>query len=103
MKHLIVFLLYSSLASGSGRPIDRVRAYAGPHKITVRNWQGNYWVEMEDSDIFGVGPTVDEAAEDFMADADVEAHETNRPHLKKAQPSVEPPKQLGCPQDAMCI
>ena len=81
MKWLIAFLLCSSVAFSSVRPLDRVYAYAGNHKVTVRVDRGVYWVEMEDSDIFGVGPTEDDAAEDFMMDADLEAHEAGRPSL----------------------
>lgn len=99
MKTLIAFLLLNSLAFGASRPIDRVRAYAGNHKVTVRVNHGVYWVEMEGSDIFGVGPTVDDAAEDFMVDVDIEAHEGDKPYLKRhpgtsATPYVCPPTEL---------
>lgn len=101
MKTLIAFLLWNSLAFAAGRPLDHVRAYAGNHKVTVRVNQGVYWVEMEGSDIFGVGPTVDDAAEDFMVDVDIEAHETNKPYLKRhSGASVTP---YVCPQTDLCI
>jgi|GEM_PF-4456698 len=81
MKWLLAVLLWSSVAFCSTRPLDRVYAYAGNHKVTVRVDRGVYWVEMEGSDVFGVGPSVDDAAEDFMMDADLEAHESGRPSL----------------------
>ena len=81
MKYLLGFLICSSLAFGNVRPMDRVHAYAGNHKVTVRLNRGVYWVELEDSDVFGVGYTLDEAAEDFMEDAALEANEIGRPYL----------------------
>lgn len=101
MKYLLVFLLWNTLAFGSVKPMDRVRAYAGNHKVTVTVRSGVYWIEMEDSDIFGIGPTVNDAAEDFMMDVDLEAHETGKPHLTlhyggAASSSV-------CPATAYCI
>lgn len=81
MKYLFALLICSSLAFGTVRPIDRVHAYAGNHKVTVRLHRGVYWVEMEGSDIFGVGATLDNAAEDFMADVDLEASESGKPYL----------------------
>lgn len=81
MKYMAVFLLWSSLAYGGVKPMDRVRAYAGKHKVTVTVRNGIYWVEMEDSDIFGIGPTMNDAAEDFMMDVDLEASETGKPYL----------------------
>lgn len=101
MKILIAFLLWNSLAFGAVRPIDRVRAYAGNHKVTVTVHEGIYWVEMEDSDIFGIGASEDDAAENFMMDVDLETHEIGKPHLsshsaKSASPFV-------CPSKAYCI
>lgn len=91
MKYLIAFLLCSSFAFGTVRPLDRVHAYAGNHKVTVRLIRGVYWVEMEGSDIFGVGSTVDDAADDFMADVELEQNEMNRPHLQQHGQQEEPP------------
>ncbi len=101
MKYLVAFLLWNSLAFGAVRPIDRVHAYARNHKVTVRLNRGAYWVEMEGSDIFGVGPTVDDAAEDFMVDADLEAHEANEPYLT-LHPG-EQANQFVCTQAKACI
>ena len=103
MKYLLAFLLCNSLAFGAiaGRPMDRVHAFAGNHKVTVRLDHGVYWVEMEDSDIFGVGPTVDDAAEDFLVDADLEAHESNKPYLRSRNGQASVP--FVCPQKQSCI
>lgn len=99
MKYLIAFLLWNSLAFAAVRPIDRVHAYAGNHKVTVRLDHGVYWVEMEGSDIFGIGPTVDDAAEDFMIDVDLQTNELNHPRLhtnRQKAPFV-------CPNGDSCI
>jgi hypothetical protein len=102
MKYLLAFLLCNSFAFGAVRPLDRVYAFAGKHKVAVRLVSGVYWVEMEDSDVFGVGPTLDDAAEDFLGDADLEAHEGGKPYLtlhsgeQEAVPFV-------CPQEDSCI
>lgn len=101
MKYLLTFLLWNSLAFGAARPIDRVRAYAGNHKVTVRLNHGVYWVEMEGSDIFGIGPTVDDAAEDFMVDVDLEAHEADKPYLT-LHPGDQT-NQFVCPPSEACI
>ena len=71
------------LAKAKPSPMDRVHAYAGSHAVTVARRNGYWFVEEEGSDIFGTGKTVREAAEDFLADADLEAHETNRPDLQR--------------------
>ena len=101
MKYLLVFVLCSSFAFGAGRPLDRVHAYAGNHKVTVRLDHGVYWVEMDGSDIFGVGPTVDDAAEDFMVDADLEANEAGKPHLTQHGQQQQVP--FTCPPSDYCI
>lgn len=100
MKYLIVFVLCSSFAFGSVRPMDRVHAYAGNHKVTVRLHHGVYWVEMEDSDIFGVGTTLDEAAEDFMADADLETNESGKPY---PTPHGQQQTPIVCSRTSYCI
>ncbi|MEO6966620.1 MAG: hypothetical protein ABI076_12115 [Acidobacteriaceae bacterium] len=91
MKYLLSFLLFSSLAFGAVRPIDRVHAYAGNQKVTVRLDRGIYWVELEDSDIFGVGYTLDDAAEDFMENVDLEARESHRPYLTQPRQQQQAP------------
>lgn len=69
------------LAATKPTPMDRVRAIAGSHALTITPRNGVYWVEVEGSDIFGTGSTVAEAVNDFLSDADLEAHEANKPHL----------------------
>ena len=101
MKYLIALLLWNSVAFGAVRPLDRVYAYAGKHKVAVRLVRGVYWVEMEDSDIFGVGPTVDDAAEDFLSDADLEANEAGKPYLTLRPGEQETP--FVCPKADSCI
>lgn len=98
MKYLVAFLLWSTLAYGAVKPMDRVRSYCGNHKVTVTVRNGIYWIEMENSDLFGVGSTLDDAAEDFMMSVDIEAEETSKPYLTlhyrgKATPFVCPPKE----------
>ena len=60
-------------------PMQQVEAYAGKHKVTVRHWHGNYWVEAEGLDAHGVGKTVDQAAQDFLYRADLLDHEPSDP------------------------
>ena len=100
MKYLLTFLLLNSLAFGASGPVDRVHAYAGNHKVTVRAVHGVYWVEMEGSDVFGIGTTVDEAAEDFMVDADLDANESAKPHLTQREEKQVP---FVCPPTTPCI
>ena len=101
MKYLLAFILCSSFAFGAVRPIDRVHAYAGSQKVTVRLNHGVYWVELEGSDIFGVGFTLDDAAEDFMDDADLEANEKKKPYL--AQHGQQEQVPLACLPTDHCI
>ena len=77
-------------------PMDKVRVLAGQHAITTGKRYGVYWVEVEGSDIFGTGATLDEAAIDFLADADLEGHEANRPNLKTLPQNPRP--QIDCDQ-----
>jgi len=100
-KYLVAFLLWNTLAFGAARPIDRVHAYAGNHKVTVTARNGVYWVEMEGSDIFGIGATVDDAAEDFMVDVDLEANEAGKPYLTLKHGEQKTP--FVCPATSYCI
>lgn len=98
MKYLVVLLLWSTLSYGAVKPMDRVRSYCGNHKVTVTVRNGIYWVEMENSDLFGVGFTLDDAAEDFMMSVGIEANETGKLHLTlhyggRATPFVCPAKE----------
>jgi hypothetical protein len=88
------------LAQREPTPMEKVRVLAGEHAITTGKRHGVYWVEVEGSDIFGTGETLDEAAIDFLADADLEGHETNRPNLKPL-PQVTKP-QIDC-AEAYCL
>lgn len=90
---LVAFLLLSTLAFAA--PLDKVKTYAHGHKVTIRRWHGNVWVEAEGLDPFGVGKTVDEAAKDFLKSADIMDHEKNQPVLKYAKPEETP-----CPADS---
>jgi hypothetical protein len=78
------------LAQHEPTPMDKVRVLAGEHAITTGKRHGVYWVEVEGSDIFGTGATLDEAAIDFLADADLEGHEANRPNLKTLPQETKP-------------
>lgn len=78
------------LAQHEPTPMDKVRILAGQHAITTGKRHGVYWVEVEGSDIFGTGMTLDEAAIDFLADADLEGHEANRPNLKSLPQQTKP-------------
>lgn len=88
------------LAQRESTPMDKVRVLAGDHAITTGKRHGVYWVEVEGSDIFGTGTTLDEAAIDFLADADLEGHEANRPSLRTLPP--EPTPQINC-TEAYCL
>lgn len=79
-----------ALAQPEPTPMDKVHVLAGEHAVTTGKRNGVYWVEVEGSDIFGTGTTVDEAAVDFLADADLELHEANRPNLKTLPQEAEP-------------
>jgi hypothetical protein len=89
-----------ALAQHEPTAMEKVRVLAGEHTITTGKRHGVYWVEVEGSDIFGTGETLDEAAMDFLADADLEGHEANRPHLKSL-PQVTKPA-IDCAQ-AYCL
>ena len=88
------------LAQHEPTPMDKVRVLAGEHAITTGKRYGVYWVEVEGSDIFGTGMTLDEAAIDFLADADLEGHEANRPNLKSLPQRTKPqsiaPNRIAC-------
>jgi hypothetical protein len=86
----------SVLAQPQPTPMDKVRVLAGEHAITTGKRHGIYWVEVEGSDIFGTGETLEEAAIDFLADADLEANEANRPKLRTL-PQENKPK-IDCAQ-----
>ncbi len=88
------------LAEHEPTPMDKVRVLAGEHAVTTGKRYGVYWVEVEGSDIFGTGATLEEAAIDFLADADLEGHEANRPNLRTL-PQVAKP-QIDCAQ-AYCL
>ena len=88
------------LAQHEPTPMDKVRVLAGEHAITTGKRHGVYWVEMEGSDVFGIGTTVDEAAEDFMVDADLDANEFSKPHLKQREEKKVP---FVCPPTTPCI
>ncbi|HZC44548.1 MAG TPA: hypothetical protein VE195_10260 [Acidobacteriaceae bacterium] len=88
------------LAQREPTPMDKVRVLAGTHEVTTGKRHGVYWVEVEGSDIFGTGATLDEAAVDFLADADLELHEANRPNLKTLPQETQP--AINCDQ-AYCL
>ncbi len=91
---LIVALLFCAMqatAQHMPTPMEKVRALAGGHAVTTGKRHGVYWVEVEGSDIFGTGYTLDEAANDFLADADLEGNETNRPNLRNLPQQAQPP------------
>ena len=78
--------------------LDQVKSYAAAHhaRMTVRKWNGNYWVEVDGLDPCGTGPTVEEAAREFMEDAKMMDSETNAPTPRVATPFV-------CDEDQECI
>jgi hypothetical protein len=86
-----------ALAQHEPTPMDKVRVLAGEHTITTGKRHGVYWVEVEGSDIFGTGTTLDEAALDFLADADLEGHEANRPNLRTLPQETKP--QINCAEE----
>jgi hypothetical protein len=100
---LIAALLMCSMQALTRReqtPMERVRVLAGTHAVTTGKRHGVYWVEVEGSDIFGTGDTLDEAANDFLADADLEGHEANRPNPKTIPQETKP--QINC-AEAYCL
>lgn len=82
--------------------ITQVKAYAvSQHeKITITNHGGYVWVEMSDSDIFGVGTTEELAAEDFLSDLDLVEHERSPQDIIHGQPMHMP---FVCPPNLHCI
>lgn len=85
MRRLVGLVLFIALTSyASPKPLDQVRAYAGKHKVTVTRWRGKVWVEAEGLDPFGVGDTLDRAAQSFLDSAGMMDREKNHPQLKKA-------------------
>jgi hypothetical protein len=87
-------------ADRESTPMDKVKVLAGTHAITTGKRHGVYWIEVEGSDIFGTGATLDEAANDFLADADLIENEANRPNLRTLPQQPEP--QINC-VDAYCL
>jgi hypothetical protein len=88
------------LAQHEPTPMEKVRVLAGEHAVTTGKRHGVYWVEVEGSDIFGTGTTLDEAAIDFLADADLEGHEANRPNLRTLPQEAKP--AINC-AEAYCL
>ncbi len=84
------------MAEHQPTPMEKVRVLAGTHAVTTEKRHGIYWVEVEGSDTFGTGATLDEAANDFLADADLIENEANRPNLR-AMPQESTP-QVDCAQ-----
>lgn len=107
MKRLIVLVFFLSLtAYATPRPLDQVRAYAGKHKVSVTHWRGKVWVEADGLDPFGVGDTVDEAAQSFLDSAGMMDRENNHPQLKKAPGNEGKPSNATpwvCPDGDDCI
>lgn len=100
---LIAALLICSMqamAEHQATPMEKVRVLAGTHAVITEKRHGIYWVEVEGSDTFGTGATLDEAANDFLADADLIGNEANRPNLQTMQPESAP--QLNC-AEAYCL
>lgn len=100
MKWLTFALLLAVLT-----PMDKVNQYAAKihQRVTItQHSDGYWWIELDkDSDVFGVGKTVDEAAWDFLTAADTVAHETNHPYLKrKTSPKLSNTKK--CPAGQYC-
>jgi hypothetical protein len=93
LKTLAILLL---LAAVPPKPaMDQVKAYAASQHatITITKSGGYLWVEMSDSDVFGIGKTLDEAAQDFMADLDIIQHEKSPKdilHGNKSGPACLP-------------
>jgi hypothetical protein len=94
---LIAALLICSMqamAQDQSTPMEKVRVLAGTHAVTTGKRHGVYWVEVEGSDTFGIGATLDEAANDFLADADLIGNEANRPNPRAMSPESAP--QIDC-------
>lgn len=100
---LIAALLICSMqgmAQHQSTPMEKVRVLAGGHAVTTGKRHGIYWVEVEGSDTFGIGATLDEAANDFLADADLIGNEANRPNLRTMPQESAP--QINC-AEAYCL
>ena len=75
MTTLLLFLLLATPAKPTA--LSLVQSYAKDHhaKLSIEKRGDYYWIEMSGSDVFGIGKTVESAARDFLADADIVAHE----------------------------
>lgn len=93
--HLVLILLLALTPKPTAMAAVRSYAASTHHKLMVRHDHGYVWVEMEGSDIFGVGKTEESAAEDFLSCADLLTHEPKRP--------AHAPAQFVCPDKAYCI
>lgn len=80
MKSLIYsFLLAVCLSSSSvvaaikSTAWDKVQEFAKAtgHHLTVSHYNDYYFIEMNKSDLEGAGPTIEDAAEDFLSDMDM--------------------------------
>jgi hypothetical protein len=96
----LVLILASVLTMVAAKPqtaISAAQYYATAHheKLTIRKDKGYFWIEMEGSDIFGVGKTEELAAEDFLGCADLIDHEPQDP--------AHAPAQFVCPYENYCI
>ena len=70
------------------------------HRVTLSHYNDTYFIEMVDSDLEGAGPTIEDAAEDFLGDmnmhtedhgADTKQPEHWKPPVKPTQPPLIKP------------
>jgi hypothetical protein len=74
---------------------DKVQqiAKASGHRLTVNHYNDNYFIELSDSDLEGAGPTIEDAAEDFLGDMNMhtEDHGADTKQPDNWKPPVVPP------------
>lgn len=65
---------------------DKVQTFAKTtnHHLTISYIDGYYHIDMDNSDIAGAGPTIEDAAEDFLSDLDMNTEDHGK--------DVNPPK-----------
>ena len=95
----LLFALALLLQPGNGAPkpaIVLVHDYAFTHKMELterKDSAGYIWLEMDGSDIFGVGKTEALAADDFLHCADLIDHEPVDPaHAQDLNANCDPKK-----------
>ena len=94
---LALVLFLSMLAVSAPKPTawDTVQAFAKAtgHRLTIVHRFGIYHIDLSDSDIAGAGKTMEDAAEDFLGDLNMntEDHGRDTKQPEKWKPPVVSP------------